>query len=60
VSITVVHDKYGPADGYLADFSGRLARVDEPIADVDTASARCRRSSSAARSANRSGGVVAA
>lgn len=35
VSISLTHDKHGPADGYLADFSGRLTRVDEPIAGVD-------------------------
>jgi hypothetical protein len=35
VSISLTHDKHGPADGYLADFSGRLTRVDEPITGVD-------------------------
>ena len=35
VSISLTHHKHGPADGYLADFSGSLARVDEPITDVD-------------------------
>ena len=35
VSISLAHSKHGPADGYLADFSGRLARIDEPIAGVD-------------------------
>jgi hypothetical protein len=35
VSLSLTHHKHGPADGYLADFSGPLARVDEPIAGVD-------------------------
>ena len=37
MSISLTHAKHGPADGYLADFSGRLARVDEPISGVDAA-----------------------
>jgi hypothetical protein len=35
VAVTLVHQKHGAADGYLADFSGPLSRVDEPIAGVD-------------------------
>jgi hypothetical protein len=35
VSISLTHQQHGPADGYLADFSGRLARVEEPITGVD-------------------------
>jgi hypothetical protein len=35
VSVSLTHEKHGAADGYLADFSGPLARVEEPIVGVD-------------------------
>ena len=35
VALNVTHERHGPADGYIADFAGQLARVEEPISGVD-------------------------
>lgn len=35
VSINLTNERYGRADGYIADFSGLLTRVDDPIPGVD-------------------------
>jgi hypothetical protein len=35
VAVNLTDGRYGAADGYLANFSGRLARVDEPIPGID-------------------------
>ena len=35
IAINITDDRYGLGDGYIADFSGTLARVDDPVVNVD-------------------------
>jgi hypothetical protein len=35
VAVNLTDERFGVADGYLADLSGTLARVDEPIPGID-------------------------
>jgi hypothetical protein len=35
VAVNLTDARFGSADGYLADFSGTLVRVDEPIRGID-------------------------
>ncbi|MGH7483437.1 MAG: hypothetical protein ACRELV_14890, partial [Longimicrobiales bacterium] len=36
LTVNLTDERYGIADGYLADFHGILDRIDEPIAGVDS------------------------
>jgi hypothetical protein len=35
IAINITDERFGRADGYVADFSGTLTRVDDPIPGVD-------------------------
>ena len=35
IAVSMALQQFGPADGYLADFSGRVEPVDDPIPGVD-------------------------
>jgi len=35
IAVSMALQQFGPADGYLADFSGRVEPIDDPIPGVD-------------------------
>jgi hypothetical protein len=35
IGINITDDRDGIGDGYIADFSGKLSRVDDPVVNVD-------------------------